>query len=137
VRIVHDEHRRGELVAVCEMPDSTHAVIPMWMLDRAACAALTIGPPRCSLGALRYLRQLLDVLVFDPGAPPQARVDQEANCDRNEDKRSIAGNAAATASASRTEPPIAKRNSRRGSAASRAPSEKCRAKRVCGRGGER
>src|SRR5207244_3096778 len=47
VRIDYTEHRRGELVAICEMPDGSRAVIPAWMLDRVACATLTTGPRRC------------------------------------------------------------------------------------------
>ena len=57
VPILYTEHRRGELVAVCEMPDGSRAVVPVWMLDRVACATLSIGPPRCSLAALCNLRR--------------------------------------------------------------------------------
>ena len=31
--------------------------VPVWMLDRVACATLSIGPPRCSLAALCNLRR--------------------------------------------------------------------------------
>ena len=36
VPILYTEHRRGELVAICEMPDGSRAVVPVWMLDRVA-----------------------------------------------------------------------------------------------------
>ena len=41
VPILYTEHRRGERVAICEMPDGSRAVVPVWMLDRVACATLS------------------------------------------------------------------------------------------------
>jgi hypothetical protein len=52
VTVAYREHRAGEPVAVCEMADGTRAVLPAWMLDRTACAHLTLGPPRPSIEAL-------------------------------------------------------------------------------------
>lgn len=46
------------------MPDGSRAVAPAWMFDRAACALLSFGKSRCSVGALRDLRRLLDALGF-------------------------------------------------------------------------
>ena len=40
VPIVYTEHRSGELVAICDMPDGSRAVVQVWMLDRVACATL-------------------------------------------------------------------------------------------------
>jgi hypothetical protein len=34
----------GSSVAICEMPDGSRAVVPVWMLDRVACATLSVGP---------------------------------------------------------------------------------------------
>lgn len=78
-------HRRGELVAICEMPDGSRAVVPVWMLDRAACATLSAGPPRCSLAALHDLRSLLDALGFHGRAPSHVRDGQEDDHDRQDD----------------------------------------------------
>jgi hypothetical protein len=48
VPIVYAEHRRNERVAICELPDGSRAVVPVWMLDRVSCATLSVGAPRCS-----------------------------------------------------------------------------------------
>jgi hypothetical protein len=79
--VAYRERRRGESVAICDLPDGTRVVTPAWMLDRAACAALTRGVSRCSLDALRDLRRLLDALAFEAavsaGASSRAEVDDD------------------------------------------------------------
>src|SRR5690242_20609758 len=70
--VLYRERRRGEQVAICELPDGSRAVVPAWMLDRAACATLTFGAPQCSLEALRDLRRLLDSLEFEHAPTPAA-----------------------------------------------------------------
>ena len=63
VPVLYREHRKGEQVAICELPDGSRAVVLAWMLERVTCAALTFGIPQCSLEALRDLRRLLDALA--------------------------------------------------------------------------
>lgn len=50
---------------MCELPDGSRAVLPVWMLDRAACQQVTLGAPQCSVAALRDLRRLLDALALE------------------------------------------------------------------------
>ena len=98
VPIVYTEHRRGELVAICEMPHGSRAIVPVWMLDWVACATLSVGPPRCSLAALCNLRSLLDALGFHGWAPSQVRDGQEDDRDHKDDRRPPSDTAAATVS---------------------------------------
>ena len=111
--IVYTEHRRGEIVAVCETPDGSRAVIPAWMLDRVACATLSVGPPRCSLAALCDLRRLLDALGFDGRAPARRRGGQEDDHERIEDERPLADPAVATVLATRTHATTGRRDAGR------------------------
>ena len=52
VTIAYREHRRGEDVAVFEIPDRSRTVLPAWMLDAGVCATMTDGRPRASLDSL-------------------------------------------------------------------------------------
>ena len=50
--------RHGRDVWLCEQEQRT-AAIPVWMTDRAACAALSVGPVLVSVDALRELASLV------------------------------------------------------------------------------
>ena len=101
IPIIYTEHRRHELVAICEMPDGSRAVVPIWMLDRASCATLSAGPPRCSVAALCDLRALLDSLRFHGRAPSHVRDGQEDDLDHTDTTRRESTKAVAAVFASR------------------------------------
>jgi hypothetical protein len=50
--------RQGREVWLCE-PDRHTAAIPVWMTDRVACAALSVGPILVSVDALTELASLV------------------------------------------------------------------------------
>ena len=50
--------RHGRDVWLCEQEQRT-AAIPVWMTDRVACAALSVGPVLVSVDALRELASLV------------------------------------------------------------------------------
>jgi hypothetical protein len=54
--------------------DGTHCLIPHWMLDAAACSAVSDEvSPRISLNALRALRDLLDAQALSFQLTPDSR----------------------------------------------------------------
>ena len=96
--VLYREQRRSERVAICELPDGSRAVVPVWMLKRAACETLTSGAPHASLEALRNLRRLLDALTLER-APALA-----AGCELSQNEHSTQNeNGAAKRNADRTQ----------------------------------
>ena len=65
VTVQYREHRRGELVYICQTPDGTCEVIPAWMFDSARCVQMRVGQAQISAKALAELRALLSTLGFD------------------------------------------------------------------------
>src|SRR2546428_2226626 len=56
--VVQRSVRHGRDVWLCEQDQQT-AAIPVWMTDRAACAALSMGPALVSVEALTELASLV------------------------------------------------------------------------------
>lgn len=81
--ISYIEHRRGEQVAVCALPDGGRGLVPLWMLDASSCALMTLGAARASLKALMELRMLLTQIGSDvrSGGPDggQEYIDDEGS----------------------------------------------------------
>lgn len=90
--VLYREQRRGEQVAICEFPDGSRAVVPAWMLERAACATLMSGAPQVSLEALRDLRRLLDALSLErfPADAAGSVLDEDEHLPRNENGTRVA-----------------------------------------------
>src|SRR2546422_567034 len=57
--VVQRSVRNGRVVWLCEHDQRT-AAIPVWMTDRVACAALSIGPIVVSIEALTELSSLVN-----------------------------------------------------------------------------
>ena len=68
-QIAYRERRRSEDVVVFETPDRSRTILPAWMLDAGACAAMTTGVPRVPISALVELHALR-ALGFDRGTSP-------------------------------------------------------------------
>jgi hypothetical protein len=62
--------RSGADVVVLKPASRTRIVLPAWMLDAGACAAMTMGAPRVAISALLELRAELTALGFDRSASP-------------------------------------------------------------------
>lgn len=88
IPLLYREQRRGESVALCELPDGSRAVVPAWMLDPAACRSLTTGAPRSALAALRDLRRLHDALGLEQPAAVAAPSRREGDHD---EQKSVSG----------------------------------------------
>ena len=52
VPVLYREKRKGERVAICEMPDGACLVLPDWMLERPHCEGMFHGGPRPSVAAM-------------------------------------------------------------------------------------
>src|SRR5215212_738210 len=59
VRRQYTERRAGGEVVHVEAAPGVVVVVAAWMLDPVACAGMTLGAPRVSIGALTELHQLL------------------------------------------------------------------------------
>jgi len=74
----------GRYVRV-QIPTGAVVLMPSWMLDPLACAAMTAGPPKVDWAALIELKRLLIDVRLNKVSPPEAAIVQE---DRNEDSES-------------------------------------------------
>lgn len=135
--VQYREQRRGEQVAICELPDGSHTVVPAWMLERAACAALTFGAPQVSLEALRDLRRLLDVLAQErvPAAASGGVLDGNEHPPRNEHGTRVASPVEGIQRPSRRQPASSSPAATRPVAAQRSAPAKLQRRRR--RGGQR
>jgi hypothetical protein len=79
IRIAYREHRNCEDVVVFETTDRARTILPAWMLDAGACAAMSMGQACVAISALLELCAELKALGFDRGASPvgeQERIDE-------------------------------------------------------------
>ncbi|WP_234839633.1 Sip1-related alpha-galactosidase [Sinorhizobium meliloti] len=80
VRRYYGEQRRGSEVVVVEHEPGVTTAVERWMLDRATCAAMTLGEPQVSLQALMDLDRVLKDRGLRQVSSDDATVIEEA-CD--------------------------------------------------------
>src|SRR5215475_2970869 len=87
VRLFYSEKRRGADVVLVEGEHGAGIVVAAWMLDPAACAALTVGEPQVSVPALCDLRRLL----LEHGLRRGSSGDQNVIAEASNEERITAG----------------------------------------------